>query len=339
MLFLRLLVELLAGFTLFSDEQERFICNTIQPGCSNVCFDVFSPVSLLRLWLLHLILLCLPHVLFATYVMHKLMQLHRSHRGSPENTGELSLTKTHLHAPSQEWTSPGFHCSYLLVVFVRLLVEMAFGASQFFLFGLSVPKSFLCYEAPCTSGVECYVSKPTEKTLMLNFTLGVTFLSILVSLVDMVTSMKAMVRWRRKREWLTQEISKGEQNSMFTTATDDNDGLLSRRMSPGVSSGDEKLHHPNNQSNTSGPALKSTGSTNEKTQENVSPSPSPLSPAPTPFVLHRHMKPPLYPRPDCRPPPLNLRVPTPPGVRQLDQSSPVGTSSDSSDSQDKRAWV
>ncbi|KAI4810294.1 hypothetical protein KUCAC02_019133 [Chaenocephalus aceratus] len=39
MLVLRLPAVLLAGFTLFSDEQETFVCNTIQPGCSNVCFD------------------------------------------------------------------------------------------------------------------------------------------------------------------------------------------------------------------------------------------------------------------------------------------------------------
>ncbi|CAB1451848.1 unnamed protein product [Pleuronectes platessa] len=73
MLLLHLLLVLLAGFSLFSDEQERFVCNTIQPGCSNLCFDAFSPRSVLRLWFLHLVLLCLPQVLFVTHVLHRLL--------------------------------------------------------------------------------------------------------------------------------------------------------------------------------------------------------------------------------------------------------------------------
>lgn len=111
MLVLRLLVVLLTGYTFFSDERERFICNTIHPGCSNVCFDVFAPVSFFHLWLFHCILLCLPHVLFATYVTHKVLlyldfgalYCNSSRGGSPFtletsiSSRELSLRKVQLH--------------------------------------------------------------------------------------------------------------------------------------------------------------------------------------------------------------------------------------------------
>ncbi|XP_056248077.1 gap junction delta-4 protein-like [Seriola aureovittata] len=377
MLVVRLLVVLMAGFSLFSDEQERFICNTIQPGCSNVCFDVFAPVSVLRLWLFHLILLCLPHVLFATYVMHKLLSypyfgaLHwdRSRGGSPftlENSSssrELFLHKAPLHDLPREWGTPRFYCAYFLALILRILLEVVFGAGQFYLFGLSVPKSFLCYEAPCTSGVECYISRPTEKTLMLNFMLGVASLSVLLSLVDLLSSMKAMVRWRRNREMLIEEMSKGEQSSMLTTTTvnEDSDVLSTRRISPGGSSthpdrdekhaagvvpnNDELLHTKLN----GGSTLKTSVSTSEKSPENkdskadMAHSPTPMStPVPTHFVLHSHLRPPLSPRPD-RGPPLNPRMPTLMSVKKLGQCTPVGTNSsqqsDSSDSQDKRAWV
>ncbi|XP_042371132.1 gap junction delta-4 protein-like, partial [Plectropomus leopardus] len=371
MLLLRLLVLLLAGFTLFNDEQERFICNTIQPGCSNVCFDVFAPISVFRLWLLHLILLCLPHVLFATYVMHKVLSYpyfggsycDRSQGGSPFNlensssSRELSLHKALLHDPPREWGVPRFYCAYFLVVILRILLEGVFGAGQFFLFGLSIPKSFLCYEAPCTNGVECYISRPTEKTLMLNFMLGVSSLSILLSLVDLMSSMKAMVRWRRKREMWMEEMSKGEQSSMFTSTstTEDSDVLLTRRVSPSVSSKnglkDEKhaaavmpdgepLHAKMN----GGSIIKSGESTNDKRLEGkdaklgMSQSPNLIStPAPTHFVLNSHLRPPTSPRPDRGPPP-NPKMP-----KKLDQYAPVGANlgqhSDSSESQDKRAWV
>lgn len=370
MLVLRLLVLLLAGFTLFSDEQERFICNTIQPGCSNVCFDVFAPVSVFRLWLFHLILLCLPHVLFATYVMHKVLSYptsggfyyDRSRGGSPfslENSSssrELSLHKAPLHDLPREWGGPRFYCAYFQVVILRILLEVVFGAGQFFLFGLSVPKSFLCYEAPCTSGVECYISRPTEKTLMLSFMLGVASLSILLSLVDLVSSMKAMVMWRRKREMLAEEMSKGEQSSMFTTTTTDSDVLLTRRISLSGSSKnglkDEKhavaaAVVPNGEpphTKVNGGAIIKTGESDKKPESKepkVDMPPTPLStPVPTHFVLHSHLRPPLSPRPDQPP---NPRVPTPMGCKKLGQYTPVGANSgqqsDSSDSQDKRAWV
>ncbi|XP_042284909.1 gap junction delta-4 protein-like isoform X1 [Thunnus maccoyii] len=377
MLVLRLLVLLLAGFTLFRDEQERFICNTIQPGCLNVCFDVFAPVSIFHLWLFHLILLCLPHLMFAIYIMHKILSYpyfgafysDRNRGGSPftldnsSSSRELSLNKAPLNDLPREWGTPRFYCAYFLVVILRILLEVVFGAGQFFLFGLSVPKSFLCYEAPCTSGVECYISRPTEKTLMLNFMLGVTSLSILLSLVDLVSSMKAMVRWRRKREMLIEEMSKGEQSSVFTTTTasEDTDVLLSRRTSPSGSSKnglrDEKHTAgvvPNSEllhsKVTGGPTFKTGITADDKslkcidTKAEMSRSPTPMSTlAPSQFVLHSHLRPPLCPRPEKGPLP-NTSMPTPMGVKKLGQYTPVEANSsqqsDISDSpQDKRAWV
>nr|XP_046265171.1 gap junction delta-4 protein-like [Scatophagus argus] len=375
MLLSRLLVLLLAGFTLFSDEQERFICNTIQPGCSNVCFNLFAPVSVFRLWLFHLILLCLPHLLFATHITHKVLShqysggfyYDRSRGGSPfsvENSSssrELSLHKAPLHDLPRECGVPRFYCAYFLVVIVRIFLEVVFGAGQFFLFGLSVPKSFLCHEAPCTSGVECFISRPTEKTLMLNFMLGVTSLSILLSLVDLMSSMKAMVRWRKKREMFMEEMSKGEQSSMFTTTTttEDNDVVLNRKVS--LSGGSKNSLKEEKQSaaavvpNGEPPRTKANAgnmtttneSTNDKRPESkdakVDVSLAPTStPVPTPFVLHSHLRPPLSPRPDRGPPPIPT-VPTPMGVKKLGQytTTPAnsGQQPDSSESQEKRAWV
>ncbi|KAK1878505.1 Gap junction delta-4 protein [Dissostichus eleginoides] len=223
------------GFTLFSDEQETFICNTIQPGCSNVCFDAFAPVSIFQL-------------------------LERS-----------VLAQAPLHDLPHDLGAPRFYCTYFLVVILRIVLEMVFGAGQFLLFGLSVPKSFLCYETPCNSGVECYISKPTEKTLMLNFMLGVASLSILLSLVDLVSSMKAMMRWRRNREMMMDEMSKGEQSSVFTTTstTEDSDVVITRKISRCESSKngfkDERHAVPNGE-----PLHKkvNNGTVNEKSPEN-----------------------------------------------------------------------
>lgn len=222
---------------------------------------------------------------------------------------------------------------------------MVFGAGQFLLFGLSVPKSSLCYEAPCTSGVECYISRPTEKTLMLNFMLAVASLSVLLSLLDLVSSMKAMVRWRRNREMLMEELSKGEQSSMLTTTTVTEDNELSARRSSTHPLKDDKLAAGALPNIDEALHAKVNVSTNERSPDgrDGTHSHTPVStPVPTHFVLHSHLRPPLSPRPD-RGPPLNPRMTTPVGGRKQGQCPPGATSpsqhSDSSEAQDKRAWV
>ncbi|XP_076017922.1 gap junction delta-4 protein-like [Genypterus blacodes] len=344
LLALRLLLLLLAGFSLFADEQDRFVCNTIQPGCSNACFDVFAPVSVLRLWLVHLVLLFLPHLMFATRVAHKVLS--RPPVGSPFASRETSLNK----APLPD-LSPGFLCSYLLVVILRILVEVAFGAGQYFLFGLSIPKSVRCNEAPCTSGVECYVSRPTEKTLMLNFMLGVSSLSVLLSLADLASTVKAMVRRRKRREMLMEEMSKGEQSSVFTATTvaEEADVHLSRRASPSGSSKngakDEKQTVdivPSGElpraDMSSGSSFKPADDKSQERKDTKADTTRPSTPVPTHFVLHSHLRPPLSPRPDRGPPPLP-RVPTPSMVTTKLSQDISGHQSDSSESQDRRAWV
>lgn len=306
---MRLSVLLLLGFSLFSDEQERFVCNTIQPGCSNVCFDAFAPVSVFRLWLLHLVLLALPHLLFATYVMHRLLTAPGSGGGSPFSSGssrELSLRGSQLQEPG----GARFYCAYVPVVVVRILLEVVFGAGQFHLFGLSFPKSFLCYEAPCTSGVECYISRRTEKSLMLSFMLGVASLSILLSLFDLLGSVKAMVSWRRRREMLAEEMIKGEQSSVITATTTAEDG----DKSPESNSPDSR-----------------------DAQVDTPPTPT-STPAPPRSVLHSRVGPPLSPRPDREP----LRDPAPVAGRKPGQYGPAGTTSgqqSDSEAPDRRAWV
>ena len=248
MVVIRLIVVLLAGFTLFSDEQERFVCNTIQPGCSNVCFNLFAPVSLFRLWLFHILLLCLPHLMFVTHIAHRLLWdpnsgrgyvaiNHHGNQGSPCSTPEISpllLHRHHLHGQDPPWCVrpvPSFHYAYLLVVTVHILMEAAFVAGHFLFFGLFIPRSFLCYEAPCTSGVQCYVSRPTEKTLMLNLMLGLACLSVMLSLVDLVAGARRALKWRRSAISALEEMNKGEQSSVSSNVSgaEDINLLLNKR--------------------------------------------------------------------------------------------------------------
>lgn len=48
-----LLIRLvILGAAVWSDDEETFHCDAIQPGCQTACFDALTPLSLPRLWTL-----------------------------------------------------------------------------------------------------------------------------------------------------------------------------------------------------------------------------------------------------------------------------------------------
>ncbi|XP_077627838.1 gap junction delta-4 protein [Crocuta crocuta] len=194
MILLRMVVIILAGSPVYQDEQERFVCNTLQPGCANVCYDIFSPVSQLRFWLIQSLSVLLPSAVFSVYVLHRGSVL--AARGlcwpdrgpgdpDPADLSPGDRERCHL-------TVPDFSSGYIVHLFLRMLTEAAFGASHYLLFGFLVPKRFSCTHSPCTSVVDCYVSRPTEKSILMLFMWAVSALSLVLSLADLVCS----VHWR-----------------------------------------------------------------------------------------------------------------------------------------------
>ncbi|XP_008561340.1 PREDICTED: gap junction delta-4 protein-like, partial [Galeopterus variegatus] len=140
MVLLRVVAVVLAGYPVYQDEQERFVCNTLQPGCANVCYDVFSPVSLLRFWLIQSVSVLLPDAVFSVYVLHQGAVLAalgpcRSHGGPVLSAGERRC------AGRCQPSVPDFSCGYIAHLSLRILLEAAFGALHYLLFGFLVPKT------------------------------------------------------------------------------------------------------------------------------------------------------------------------------------------------------
>uniref|UniRef100_A0A8C6S8M1 Connexin N-terminal domain-containing protein n=1 Tax=Neogobius melanostomus TaxID=47308 RepID=A0A8C6S8M1_9GOBI len=64
MLVFRILILGTVASDLFDDEQEEFACNTLQPGCKQVCYDMAFPISQYRFWVFHIVLIATPSLLF-----------------------------------------------------------------------------------------------------------------------------------------------------------------------------------------------------------------------------------------------------------------------------------
>lgn len=54
----------------WGDEQSDFVCNTQQPGCENVCYDLAFPISHVRFWFLQIIAIATPKLLYLGHVLH-----------------------------------------------------------------------------------------------------------------------------------------------------------------------------------------------------------------------------------------------------------------------------
>ncbi|XP_029558537.1 gap junction alpha-3 protein isoform X2 [Salmo trutta] len=66
----RILVLGAAAEDVWGDEQSDFTCNTQQPGCENVCYDEAFPISHIRFWVLQIIFVSTPTLIYLGHVLH-----------------------------------------------------------------------------------------------------------------------------------------------------------------------------------------------------------------------------------------------------------------------------
>ncbi|KAM6188859.1 gap junction delta-2 protein-like [Sarcoramphus papa] len=214
----RILIVAIVGETVYEDEQTMFMCNTLQPGCNQACYDKAFPISHIRYWVFQIILVCTPSLCFITYSVHQSAK-QRERRYSflyplLERDGrETKKTKTGngVLAPSPEGgckeepdcleakellpprpprssktkRQEGISRFYVIQVVFRNALEIGFLAGQYFLYGFNVPAIFECDRYPCVKEVECYVSRPTEKTVFLVFMFAVSGVCVLLNLAEL----------------------------------------------------------------------------------------------------------------------------------------------------------
>ncbi|XP_060638517.2 gap junction delta-4 protein [Anolis sagrei] len=232
---LRFMVIFLAAYPLYQDEQERFICNTLQPGCSNVCYDIFAPVSHFRFWLIQTVSILLPYAVFGVCVLHSVVRQvvktysvpYRRYKEIKSSVGSKvtkksskSAGRSRIACKAYEMDIPDFSGAYTVHLLLRILIEAGFGAGHYYLFGFFVPRRFSCNQPPCTSFVDCYISRPTEKSIMMLFIWGLSGFSFLLSLVDLVFAFRTNAV-RNQRNKLLLEKYTAQENCTFSLSKGD----------------------------------------------------------------------------------------------------------------------
>uniref|UniRef100_A0A673A3Q8 Gap junction protein n=1 Tax=Sphaeramia orbicularis TaxID=375764 RepID=A0A673A3Q8_9TELE len=209
----RILVLGTAAEKVWGDEQSGFTCDTKQPGCQNVCYDKTFPISHIRFWVMQIIFVSTPTLIYLGHILH----LVRMEEKEKEKEKELALhnEKQQQVVCSKAKKGPikdnqghvrlkgALLRTYVFNIIFKTLFEVAFIVAQYFLYGFELKPMYTCDRWPCPNMVNCYISRPTEKTIFILFMLAVACISLLLNLVEMYhlgfTKCHQGLRYRRSR--------------------------------------------------------------------------------------------------------------------------------------------
>lgn len=235
-----------------------FMCNTLQPGCNQACYDKAFPISHIRYWVFQIILVCTPSLCFITYSVHQSSKqkdkqfskfcplLDWDFTKAPADRKEENKSKSSFingilgrntegarksmeleHLENKKMSNASGYISrksmkvrrqegisrfYIIQVVFRNALEIGFLVGQYFLYGFNVPAIFECDRYPCVKEVECYVSRPTEKTVFLVFMFAVSGICVVLNLAELNhlgwRKIKAAIKGVQAKRKTTVEIGK-----------------------------------------------------------------------------------------------------------------------------------
>ncbi|XP_008395475.1 gap junction Cx32.2 protein-like [Poecilia reticulata] len=169
----------------WGDEQSKMVCNTKQPGCKNVCYDQAFPISHIRFWVLQIIFVSTPTLVYlghVIHVIHKEKKLREYIEAHPSR-GIVKVPK-YSDEKGKVQLKGNLLGNYMTSIFFRILLEIGFIVGQYYLYGFVMEPQIVCNRAPCPFTVECFMSRPTEKTIFIIFMLVMSCVSVVLNVVE-----------------------------------------------------------------------------------------------------------------------------------------------------------
>ncbi|XP_057167177.1 gap junction alpha-10 protein isoform X2 [Ursus arctos] len=199
----RMLVLAVAAEDVWDDEQSAFACNTQQPGCNNICYDDAFPISLIRFWVLQIIFVSSPSLVYMGHALYRLRafekerQKKKSHLRVQMENPELELEEQQridrelkrLEEQKRIHKVPLKGCllrTYVLHILTRSVMEVGFMIGQYILYGFQMHPLYKCSQPPCPNAVDCFVSRPTEKTIFMLFMHSIAAISLFLNILEIV---------------------------------------------------------------------------------------------------------------------------------------------------------
>ena len=192
-LFFRCFPIISLGERAYFDEQASFHCDTLQPGCNQVCFNLFSPISYIRFWGYMVCFSVLPGIAYHAYtviVANKLWKIKHLRIDMEEEKNSLLkeikkqdlqrriekldiqykavADRGELDAFSGDFnlvlleTTPGMRCWYLVHLYARILVEVLFLTLSYW---LSYQQTFIPFSFKTFTVPEVYYCGLNKKSI------------------------------------------------------------------------------------------------------------------------------------------------------------------------------
>ncbi|XP_046519710.1 gap junction alpha-3 protein [Equus quagga] len=214
----RILVLGAAAEEVWGDEQSDFTCNTQQPGCENVCYDRAFPISHIRFWVLQIIFVSTPTLIYLGHVLHlvRMEEKKKEREEEPlkgdnlhhEPAGPCGLSSDSQDTPpvrddrGKVRIAGALLRTYVFNIIFKTLFEVGFIAGQYFLYGFQLKPLYRCDRWPCPNTVDCFISRPTEKTIFIIFMLAVACLSLLLNMLEIYH-----LGWKKFKQGMTNHYS------------------------------------------------------------------------------------------------------------------------------------
>ncbi|KAL0963430.1 hypothetical protein UPYG_G00306330 [Umbra pygmaea] len=199
----RILVLGTAAESSWGDEQSDFMCDTQQPGCTNVCYDRAFPIAHIRYWVLQIVFVSTPSLIYMGHAMHIVRRDEKRKRRAEEEReeredrgeeGSVSGVKAYLQqrdsrkdveASGRVRLKGALLSTYIVSILIRTVMEVTFVAIQYTIYGVFLRSLYHCKAWPCPNPVNCYMSRPTEKNVFIVFMLVVAGVSLLLSFIEL----------------------------------------------------------------------------------------------------------------------------------------------------------
>ncbi|XP_051561264.1 gap junction alpha-5 protein-like [Myxocyprinus asiaticus] len=219
----RILVLGTAAESSWGDEQEDFTCDTEQPGCENVCYDQAFPIAHIRYWVLQIVFVSTPSLIYMGHAMHSVRREEKKRKKQEDEGAQIDGEKY----PEEEkdcgkedeggWgkvrLKGALLQTYVLSILIRSVMEVIFIVVQYLIYGVFLNALYVCRAAPCPHPVNCYISRPTEKNVFIVFMLVVAAVSLLLSIVELYH-----LAWKQCKKSLQGYKASKQQNTPSTVA-------------------------------------------------------------------------------------------------------------------------
>uniref|UniRef100_A0A4W5L5Q2 Gap junction protein n=1 Tax=Hucho hucho TaxID=62062 RepID=A0A4W5L5Q2_9TELE len=195
----RILVLGAAAEKVWGDEQSGFTCDTKQPGCQNVCYDKTFPISHIRFWVLQIIFVSTPTLIYLGHILHLVRMEEKQKQKEKDLAEQLAIHNDKQQLlPDAKPKKPPVRDdlgrirlqgvllrTYVFNIIFKTLFEVGFIIAQYLLYGFELKPLYTCNRSPCPNVVNCYISRPTEKTIFILFMLAVACISLVLNIVEM----------------------------------------------------------------------------------------------------------------------------------------------------------